>query len=152
MEVEFARDFKEFLALLDSERIEYLLIGGYAVALHGYPRTTNDLDIWVAPDAENLRRLKSALALYGFAPSSIPDNLFEPPAEILRIGVPPLRLEILNKISGVQFSQAYARRVELTADGAHIKLIHLDDLKANKKAAGRAKDLIDLQELSRIPG
>jgi predicted nucleotidyltransferase len=148
--VEFARDFKEFLALLDSEKIEYLLIGGYAVSLHGHVRATNDMDVWVAPDTENLQRLKSALIQYGFAPSSIPKKLFEPPAEILRIGQPPLRVEIFNKIPGIDFAPAYARRVEVIADGAKLNLIHLEDLRANKKATGRPKDLLDVEELSRI--
>ena len=140
-------DFREFLRLLSSHRVEYLLIGGYAVGYHGYPRPTGDMDVWIAVSSLNAARVVAALVEFGFRAEDVPVALFAQAGKIVRMGIPPMRLEILTTISGVDFAACYARRVPLEVDGVVVNLIGLDDLKANKKASGRHKDLNDLEQL-----
>jgi hypothetical protein len=140
-------DFKEFLRLLNSHRVEYLLIGGYAVAYYGYPRPTGDMDIWIAASSQNAARVTAALVEFGFRADDVPLVLFKEPGRIVRMGLPPMRLEIVTTISGVAFVSCYARRVSAVIDEAAVDIIGLDDLKTNKKASGRHKDLHDLEQL-----
>ena len=140
------RDFNEFLRLLNSSRAKYLLIGGYAVNFHGYSRSTGDLDIWIARDPENAARVAAVLREFGF--SGAQPDLLTAPNQILRMGVPPLRLEILTSISGVDFEECYGRRILAEIGGCEVSVIDLEDLKRNKRASGRAKDLADLDELA----
>lgn len=145
MATQLPQDFKEFLQLLDSERIEYLVVGGIAVSYYGYPRPTGDLDVWIAMDPANASRLVGALAKFGFA--SAEERLFLEPGNMVRMGVPPVRIEILNTISGVEFAECYARRERVTLDGVEVDMISKQDLLANKRAAGRPKDANDLENL-----
>ena len=138
------RDFNEFLRLLNSSRAKYLLIGGYAVNFHGYSRSTGDLHIWIARDPENAARVAAVLREFGF--SGAQPTCSQRP--ILRMGVPPLRLEILTSISGVDFEECYGRRILAEIGGCEVSVIGLEDLKRNKRASGRAKDLADLDELA----
>lgn len=147
MDLPLPPDFKEFLLLLNSERIEYLIVGGYAVAYHGYPRPTGDLDVWVATHPASAARLAQAFHKFGFAEAT-PD-LFTTPGRVVRMGVPPVRIEALTGISGADFIECYARRVQAVIDGVPATVIALDDLIANKRAAGRDKDLNDLKHLRR---
>jgi hypothetical protein len=140
-------DFKEFLRLLSSHRVEYLLIGGYAVGYHGYPLPTGDMDVWIAVSSRNAARVVAALVEFGFRAEDVPTALFAEAGKIVRMGLPPMRLEILTTISGVEFAACYARRVEVEVDGVAVNLICLDDLRTNKKASGRHKDLNDLEQL-----
>ena len=140
-------DFKEFLRLLNSRRAEYLLIGGYAVGFHGYPRATGDMDIWVAANPPNAALVAQALLDFGFSAKDVSPSLFTEPGRIVRIGVPPMRLEIVTGISGVDFAACYARRVTAIIDGVSVSVIGLKDLRVNKKASGRHKDLDDLEHL-----
>ncbi len=140
-------DFKEFLQLLRSEKIEYLVIGGYAVAFHGYPRSTGDMDIWVAMHERNANGLVAALEQFGFSKDSLSPQLFLRPNQIIRMGVPPLRIELLTGISGVDFATCYSRRISSVVDGIDVDFISLRDLRVNKQAAGRFKDLNDLEHL-----
>jgi len=133
--------------LLNSRRVEYLLVGGYAVGFHGYSRPTGDLDVWIAVSPENAERVRQALVEFGFSQENVPANLFTDPDRIVRMGVPPVRLEIITAISGVKFAPCYASRVQAEIDGVPVNVISLDDLKANKRAAGRHKDLNDLEQL-----
>ncbi|MFB3788939.1 MAG: hypothetical protein ACE15F_21480 [bacterium] len=135
------------MRLLNSHHVEYLLIGGYAVGYYGYPRPTGDMDIWIALNPHNAAGLEKALADFGFCAADIPATLFKEPGKIVRMGVPPMRLEIMTTISGVEFSSCYARRVTAEIDGISVTLIGLDDLKINKQASGRHKDLNDLEQL-----
>jgi hypothetical protein len=137
-------DFKEFLSLLSSNEAEYLLIGGYAVGYYGHPRPTGDLDIWVARSPENARRTVNALSEFGF---ECPPELLLKEDNVVRMGVPPFRLEILTTISGIEFSQCYQNRVCAEIDGVRVSIISLSDLKTNKKASGRPKDIDDLENL-----
>lgn len=140
-------DFKEFLQLLSAHQVEYLLIGGYAVAYHGYPRATADMDIWIALHPQNAEKVVAALKAFGFDLPELSPALFLQEGQIIRMGVPPLRIEIATSISGVRFEECYATRVIDILDEVEVTLINLTHLKANKKAAGRYKDLNDLENL-----
>jgi len=140
------RDFKEFLKLLAAHKARFLLIGGYAVNAFGYVRNTVDMDVWIASDAENLRRVVDAIREFAFP--AAPDNLLHEPDAMVRMGLPPLRIEVLRKISGVEFEDCWPRRVIIEDDDLRIPVISLEDLKRNKAASGRRKDLLDLDELS----
>ena len=140
-------DFKEFLQLLNAKEVEYLLIGGYAIGYHGYPRATVDMDVWVAINPVNAEKVAAALVEFGFDVPELSPELFLKEDQIIRMGVPPFRLEILTTISGVQFAECYAERVVDSIDGVEINIINLEHLKINKKASGRYKDLNDLANL-----
>jgi predicted nucleotidyltransferase len=145
-------DFKELLRLLNSNGVEYLLIGGYAVVYYGYPRATAAMDVWVANSPENAGRVAAALEAFGFSSGSVSPDLFLAENQIIRLGVPPNRLEILTTISGVSFTECYARRALAVIDGVDVSIIGLDHLKLNKAASGRPKDLIDIEHLQMAGG
>jgi hypothetical protein len=148
--LKLTKDFKEFLSLLNSARIEYLLIGGYAVALYGHVRHTKDIDIWVKPDPATTTALIDVLVAFGFSRASLErEPLFNEKQTVLRMGNPPDRIEILSKISGCDFAASYPRREVAQIDDVQIPVISLDDLLANKLASGRAKDLADVEVLSK---
>ncbi len=147
MAISFESDFKEFLKLLNANRVKYLVIDGYAVGYHGYPRATNDLDVWVAISPNNAKKLVNLLRKFGYATSELSQDLFLREWSIVRMGVPPIRIEITTTISGVTFTECYAQRVIDEIDGIRVNLINLDQLKINKKASGRNKDLDDLEHL-----
>ena len=140
-------DLREFLKLLNVVRVEYLLIGGYAAGYYGYPRATADMDIWVAISNQNARKLVRVLKDSGFNVPNLQPEVFLAKDRIVRFGEPPLRIEILTTISGVTFDTCFARRSKVRLDGLWVNLISLADLKRNKAASGRAKDLDDLQAL-----
>lgn len=147
MDQQLPPDFKEFLQLLDSERIEYLLVGGYAVSYHGYPRPTGDLDIWVAVHPATATKLVHAIGKFGFGNAGVTAEMFMTPGHIVRMGVPPVRIEVMTGITGVEFAHCYARRIQAELDGTPVNIISREDLLANKLAAGRSKDLNDLDHL-----
>jgi hypothetical protein len=147
MEIKLPPDFKEFLSLLNSHRVEYLLIGGYAVSYHGYPRATNDIDVWIAVHPDNAARMVTVLHEFGFSLAEISAELFLKVPSIVRMGYPPMRIEVTTSISGVAFEQCYAERVVDTLDGIKVNIIGLAHLKQNKQASGRFKDLADLENL-----
>ena len=140
-------DFKEFLKLLRGARVRYLLVGGYAVGYYGYPRATMDMDVWIAVDPRNAARLATALHAFGFPAEDVPPGLFLRKGEMVRFGVAPLRLEILTELSGVAFRACWRRRRRVTIDRIVVNLIGRADLKRNKRASGRHKDLDDLEHL-----
>ena len=140
-------DFKEFLRLLNASRVEYLLVGGYAVGLHGYPRSTADLDVWIAGTPENAARVMEAIGAFGFDLPELQPALFLDPRRIVRFGVPPFRIEIMTSIDGVHFDACRSRALDFELGGVSVPVISLADLKVNKRAAGRHKDLADLENL-----
>lgn len=140
-------EFSEFLKLLNSHQVKHLLIGGYALAAHGYVRATNDLDIWVGTDRANAERTGGALREFGYPVGEDVIEALRTANRILRMGVPPLRIELLTSISGVEFEDCYSRRILIEVDGLLVPTIALDDLKQNKRSSGRLKDLADVQEL-----
>ena len=145
--IHLPQDFKEFFQSFNQHEVEYLLVGGYAVGYHGYPRATMDIDVWIASNSENARRVVAALEDFGFSGEVLVEGLFLESDNVVRMGLPPMRIEIMTSISGVDFKDAYDQRIEDMLDGVPVKLISLDHLKANKVAAARAKDLADLEEL-----
>ena len=142
--IQLTPDFKEFLRLLNSNKVEYLLIGGYAVGYYGYPRPTGDMDVWVGVNRVNAERVVNALREFGF--SCQPELLLEE-NRVIRMGVPPFRIEVLTTIDGVTFPDCYSKRLEVLIDGVETNLIDLAQLKVNKKASGRSKDISDLENL-----
>lgn len=140
-------DFKEFLLFLNSYQVEYMLVGGYAVGYHGYPRATADMDVWVAIHPQNAEKLVATLKAFGFDVPELSPALFLQTNQVVRMGVPPVRLEILTTISGVSFAECYAERTMSVIDGVDVNLINLKHLKINKQASGRHKDLDDLEHL-----
>ncbi len=147
MDIELPQDFKEFLKLLNEKEIKYLLIGGYAVGYHGYPRATNDMDIWIAIDLKNAERMVEVLQEFGFNLPELNPQLFLKENAIIRMGIPPMRLKITTGISGVEFKECYSSKIVDVIDVIKINIIDLRHLKINKKAAGRLKDLADLENL-----
>jgi hypothetical protein len=141
------QDFREFLKLFEDEEVEYLLIGGYAVGCHGYPRATADLDVWVKVSQENAARIVKAVRQFGMDVPGLSAEVFLEINKVIRMGVPPVRIEMHTGISGVEFSACYARRQRVDFGGLEVNLIAFDDLKTNKRASGRLRDLEDLDHL-----
>lgn len=147
MELELPKDFKEFLKSLNAGGVRYLLIGGYAVGFYGYPRATNDIDVFVAGDLENARRIVECLTDFGFGTGELSVEFFTQEKSIVAMGVEPVKIEIVNFISGVDFEDAYKNKVVGILDECEISIIGLQHLKINKRASGRYKDLDDLENL-----
>jgi hypothetical protein len=147
MDLDIPKDFKEFLRLLRVHGVEYLLIGGWAVGYYGYPRATDDLDVWIAIATGNARQVVAALRDFGFDEPELGEALFLQDDQLIRMGIAPLRIEVLTSISGVEFDECYSERREVTLDDEPVSLISLRHLKLNKKASGRLKDLNDLEHL-----
>ncbi|MFV2045255.1 MAG: nucleotidyltransferase [Anaerolineales bacterium] len=145
--IQLPQDFREFLQLLDSKGVEYLIVGGYAVTYHGYPRATGDLDVWVAVDSGNAERIVEAIREFGFDVPDLSSDLFLEEDRVIRMGEPPVRIEILTNISGVEFRESFESREVADVDGLPIPFIGLEHLKVNKAAAGRYQDLSDLEHL-----
>jgi hypothetical protein len=141
------QDFKEFIQSLNDNAVRYLLVGGYAVALHGYPRYTKDLDIWVDSTAENAARIIKALQQFGFGSLDLKKSDFTILDQVVQLGYPPTRIDILTSLSGVEFSKCYPSRVVEEIDGVPVSFIDLENLKKNKKATGRHQDLADVENL-----
>lgn len=147
MEMVLPPDFKEFLSLLKTKNIPYLLIGGYAVGYHGYPRATNDMDIWIAIEPKVAEQMVSALKEFGFDTPQLSKDIFLKKSNVIRMGIAPIRIEILTTISGVSFDECFKERVIDEIDGIEVNIISLNKLKINKKASGRYKDLDDCENL-----
>ena len=152
MTVPLHPDFRELLAELGDAGVRYLIVGGYAVSLHARPRSTKDIDLWIANDAENLARVAGALERFG-APQAIVESVRHlGPDEFVFMGRPPLRVDFLCSLSGVDFDTAFPRKVTMVWDGLEIPVIGAEDLLANKRAAGRPQDLRDARAIERASG
>lgn len=145
--MELDRDFKEFLACLVAHEVRFLVVGGYAVALHGHPRYTGDLDVWVWTDAENAAGLLSALADFGFGSVGLSSADFTEPNRVVQLGYPPVRIDLLTSIDAVDFEACFARRVDVVIGELSVPFIALEDLRRNKAASGRPQDRADLAAL-----
>jgi hypothetical protein len=141
------QDFKEFLALLVKHDVRYLIVGGYSVALHGYPRYTKDLDLWVLTDEDNARKLIAALDAFGFGSLGLTATDFLEPGYVVQLGQPPARIDLLTSLTGVEFEPCWRNKVDLVVDDVVVPVIALDDLRRNKRALGRHQDLADLENL-----
>jgi len=140
-------DFKEFLQSLNDNQVRYLVTGGHAVAFHGYPRYTKNLDIWIEQDRDNARRLVTALGQLGFASLGLTDEDFLDPGTIIQLGNPPNRIDLLMTITGVEFDSCFESRIVILVDDVEINFIDLENLRKNKQAVGRPQDLADLDNL-----
>jgi len=145
----FNKDFQDFLVALNDTGVEYLLVGGYAVVLHGYHRTTGDMDVWINPTKENYRRMINAFTAFGLPPDAISESDFltNESMDVYTFGRPPVCLDIMSKVKGLEFSECYYKALEDSSQGFNIKLISYNHLIASKKAAGRLRDLNDIQKL-----
>ncbi len=144
------RDFKEFAESLNARNVDYLVVGGYALAAHGHPRYTGDIDFWVRPSADNLARLLDALKDFGFGSLSLGLSDFGSDT-VVQLGQPPRRIDLLTAIDGVAFDECFARREQVELAGVRLNVIGLEDFKTNKRASGRLKDLADLEDLEPAP-
>jgi hypothetical protein len=140
-------NFSEFIASLHAREVRFLIVGGYAVGMHGHPRYTADLDVWLRADEANARALLGALEDFGFADLDLTTDDFLTPEHVVQLGYPPLRIDLLTSIDGVDFAEAYERRVEVMLDDLMVPVISLNDLRRNKQTTGRAQDLADLEAL-----
>ncbi len=148
MAIRFSEDFKDFLKLLNSHQVKYLVVGGFAVGIHGYPRYTGDLDIWVSSATDNAERLVNVLEEFGFDLPEIEPELFQKIKRIIRMGYPPDRIELFTTLSGVNFDECFDKRDVFEIEGIQVNVIGFNDLITNKKAAGRHRDLDDVEHLT----
>lgn len=142
------KDFREFIELLNSNKVKYLLVGGYAIAFHGHPRYTKDLDIWLEMSEENASNAIKALEDFGFGDLDVSKDDFLHKGMVVQLGYPPNRIDLINSPDGVDFTECYGSRIEIDIDGVKISVIDLENLKKNKKASGRLQDLADLEKLN----
>ena len=137
-------DFRDFLGLLLSHRVRFVVVGAHALAAHGRPRITGDLDVFVEPSAANARRVMAALTAFGVGAVGLSARDFEASAGVVQLGTPPVRIDVLTGISGVRFSTAWKNRTVVRLDGLSLPILGRRDFVRNKRAAGRPKDLLDV--------
>jgi len=145
----FNADFREFLLALNKAEVRYILVGGYSVILHGYPRTTGDMDIWVDRTEENYMRIKQAFVFFGMPVFDMTRENFlaHPVWDVFTFGVPPVAIDIMVSLEGLNFDEVYNRAVLFSDEELRIRTIHKNDLIIAKRKAGRAKDKDDLENL-----
>ena len=140
-------DFKEFVQLLNKNNVEYLVVGGYAVTAYGYPRYTGDIDFWIKPEEKNALLVIKSLKEFGFGDVDITLNDLTETDNVIQLGFPPNRIDILTSINGVAFDECWKERSEINVGGEKINFISLHHLKINKKETGRTQDKLDLENL-----
>lgn len=145
--MQLSRDLSEFVASLSANGVRYLVVGGYAVAAHGHPRFTKDLDIWIEATPDNAQRVLKALDAFGFPGLGLVAADFVEPGSVIQLGNPPQRIDLLTSMSGVQFGECYEMRVQLFVGSQSVDFIDLDNLVRNKTASGRPQDLADVAAL-----
>lgn len=144
----FSQDFKEFVELLIKNSAEYLIVGGYAVGIHGHPRYTGDLDIWLNPTEENAQRILKSVNEFGFSSVGLTIEDFTKIGNVIQLGFPPLRIDLLTDIDGVTFEEAYKNRKIVELDALMVNFIGYNELIKNKKSSGRLRDIDDIENLS----
>lgn len=142
-----SRDFRDILSAFSDAGVEFLLVGAYALSAHGLVRATGDLDLWVRSTKENAARVHRALLAFGAPAEQVRVEDFIKPESVIQIGVPPLRVDVLTSISGVEFEEAWSARITLRLDGIEVPVLSRKHLIANKRAADRPKDRLDLRWL-----
>ncbi|HPJ13403.1 MAG TPA: nucleotidyltransferase, partial [Caldisericia bacterium] len=142
-----SKDFIEFIALLNKNKVKYLVVGGYAVAIHGYPRYTKDLDFWIDISPDNIHQLLITIKEFGFGSLNLKFNDFAEPGYVIQLGYPPCRIDLLTSLEGVSFKECYSQKNTLTIDGVSVDFIDLPHLRINKKSTGRSQDQADLENL-----
>jgi len=141
------KDFKQFIELLNKNNVRYLVVGGYALAFHGFPRYTKDIDFWVWVNEDNARNLVKTLEEFGFSSLDLKEDDFLSPGYVVQLGQPPGRIDLLTSVTGLDFEECYETRVNIEIRGSKIDFIDLESFKKNKKAVGRYQDLADLENL-----
>jgi predicted nucleotidyltransferase len=144
----FSRDFREFIELLIKNKAEYLIVGGYAVGIHGHPRYTGDLDIWLNPTPQNAELILKSVNEFGFSSFNLSQSDFTKAGNVIQLGYPPLRIDLLTEIDGVAFEECFKNRKEVLIEDLKVNFISHDDLLKNKKATGRPRDIDDIENLS----
>jgi predicted nucleotidyltransferase len=144
------KHFQDFLGLLESHRVEYVIVGGYAVGVHGFPRYTGDLDVFVAISRENAGRLVNVFNEFGFEALKLKAEDFLEPDIVIEIGREPMKIQVLTGIDGISFDQCRGDRILVGVSGLQVPFIGLESLLANKAASPRSKDRIDFEELTRL--
>jgi hypothetical protein len=142
-----SKDFKEFIELLNENKVRYLVVGGYAVAFHGHPRYTKDLDVWIELSPDNANKILEALKKFGFGSLGLKPDDFLESDQVIQLGYPPNRIDILMTLKDLKFEDCYKVKVEVEIQGLHIDFIDIDNLKKNKRATGRPQDLADAENL-----
>jgi len=142
-------DYKDMLQVLLDNGVKFLLVGAYAMGVHGYPRATGDIDIWVEPSVENSERVYRSMAAFGAPLHEIDETTFATPGVVFQIGVAPRRIDIITTISGVGFEDAHQQRQIVEMEGLSISILSLGDLIRNKRATGRDKDRLDADRLEK---
>lgn len=146
--IHLSKDFKEFIELLNKNNVRFLVVGAYAVGLHGYVRFTGDLDVWVEVSEENATRLMKCLDQFGFGSlSGLTVQDFNKDNSVVQLGYPPLRIDIMTSVSGINFSECYQKKEVTSIDGVDVPYLDLASLKQNKSSTNRKKDLGDLENL-----
>lgn len=143
----FSQDFKEFIELLSKHKAEYLIVGGYAVGVHGHPRYTGDLDVWLNPSPENAELILKCVIEFGFSSYGLSQSDFTKPGNVIQLGYPPLRIDLLTEIDGVTFDECYKNRKEVIIGDLKVNFIGYKDLLKNKKESGRPRDIDDIDNL-----
>lgn len=142
-----SKDFKEFIELLNKNDVRYLVVGGYAVAFHGHPRYTKDMDVWIDLSPANAGKLLKALGEFGFGSLNLTPDDFLEADQIIQLGYPPNRIDILTSCTGLDFDDCYRAKVDFEMDGVRVQFIDIESLKKNKMSTGRTQDLADAENL-----
>ena len=145
--MEVQKDFREFLALLNEHEVKFIIVGGYALAFHGAPRFTGDIDVFVKPDQENAKRILNVLADFGFSSPDITIDDFQNRDNVIQLGLPPVRIDLITSISGVTWKEADASKEPGFFGDVSVSYIGKEQFIINKRATGRRKDLADLESL-----
>ena len=145
----FEQDFIDFIQLLNDKEVKYMVVGAHALSLHGRPRYTGDLDIWIKPDKNNAKKMVMVIKEFGFETLGLSEDDFLRKNYVTQLGYPPLRIDILNSISGVDFDEAYHSKVETMINYLKVSFISENDFIKNKQTLGRAKDLGDIEALKK---
>lgn len=143
-------DYKDMLRAFGDERVEFLLVGAYAMGAHGYPRATVDIDLWINPSPDNAAAVLRAVRRFGAPSDNVTEADLRRDDTVFQIGVAPRRVDIITGLSGLSFDDAFRRSVEVDIDGIQVRVPSLDDLIVNKRAAGRTRDLADLEALEAL--
>ncbi len=141
------KDLREFIELLNAHDVKYVIVGGYAVAFHGYPRFTGDVDIFIEASDANSRRMEKAVRRFGFSDTDLSAADFANPDTVVQLGLPPNRIDVVTTIDAVEFDEAWHNKMDARLDGIPVSFISKDLLIRNKTASARAQDLADIQEI-----
>jgi len=145
--MEVQQDFKELLELFNAHNVQYMIVGGYALAFHGAPRYTGDIDLFVESNSKNAQQILNALDKFGFGSAGIKQEDLEKPNNVVQLGYPPIRIDIITSISGLSWEEAYKKRIKGKYGNISVYYIGKEHYILNKRASGRKKDLADIEAL-----